>query len=260
MSSQFKGIIVSSKIPTRERRLCAAVRGGNFPATKALLDAGVDARCLCSAALNPACLHGRKDLIELLLSRGADPYDCRSPLCLSTPWWGPAAHWAMRRDARRCRSEIFPLLRRHNPHPPPDALQSALDALASHSRDENFTSPIGNRLIAEAVRQHGAARMLNGIHWRWIDHLMQVHRADSETRGPQGRNALEEAVDSLDANAVRMLLANGADPNGVPLVHAYLSDPDHAQVPEMAWEILHLLTNVAGSSWSVPPDRLADLL
>ena len=88
-----------------------------------------------------------------------------------------------------------------------------------------------------------------------------MHRANPERRiGRYGGNALEEAVDALSVRTVEALLANGANPNGVPSDQLYLADPDHAQAPELAWEILRRLANAPGSNWRLPPGRLAELL
>lgn len=246
---------MNGKIPLPHRRLLLEVAAGNYVGTKALLDAGVSATCLCSAAINAACLHGRKDLVNLLLYRGADPYDCYSPLCMTEPWWGPAIYWAARRDARTCRYEMLPLLLERHPEPSVHAVQSALNALAEHGRDAGFVNSVGRPLVDAAVKHHGAHVVLNGVHWSWMDYLVQHHRANPHVKGEYNYNALERAVDWSDVRGVATLLANGADPNTVPLDHVYLLDPDNAQCPSEAWAILRLFAMNPGSKWKFPPQK-----
>lgn len=239
-----------------EKCLCAAVKAGQISTVKSLLRLGVSASCLCNAPLNLACRRRHRGLVNLLLRCGADPFDLLGLWKFS---WGSAVYWAARGDAKHAKYQCLAWLLERGPAPP-QALQQILDALADYSADTTFSDRLGHTLIDEGVQLHGADCLLNGMHVHWVKYLMQTHQANPEARFEFGYNALERAVDWGQVDTVRELLANGADPNGVPRDHPYLVDPDNAQRPEPTWQILHLLANAPGSEWTLPAAKLAELL
>jgi hypothetical protein len=145
----------------------------------------------------------------------------------------------------------------------PDALRYALDGLLRKGKNPRFADKVGRQMIDECVTNFGADRILHGLAARWVGYLVCHHKANLEARLPYGgemMTPLERAVDRLEVGTVNALLAHGADPNAVPTRQGYLADPDHAQVPELAWAILRLLVNAPGSRWIMPAGRLAEIL
>lgn len=247
---------------TPQIQLCRAAQAGDYLAVQSLLKSGVDAASTGNQALNAACKAGHKAIAKLLLEYGANPFQCwfdiggRVPLPLVA---GPAICWAARRDGMMGRFELIPLLLTHGPCPP-EALARAVDAMFNSSPCADIAEVLAALLIHHTVNRFGADEVLHFIAARHVAFLVREHRANPEARFKFGRNALERAVDHLDVAKVQELLAYGANPNGVPRDHSFMTDPDRAQNPEDAWQILRLVVNAPGSQWTMPPGKLAELL
>jgi len=246
---------------TKEYLLFRTASAGDYINTLDLLNFGVDPGAMGNAAIKGACRAGRKRIIELLWDRGADPYQCSlSNLHLHLD--GPAIRGAVAYDCLHERLEIVPLLL-HRKACPLFPLQAALLMLERGNKSW-AQKGLGEYMIDTSAKYYPAADLLPGLPGPWVPYLVQHFKVDPNRLFPNSsggqQTALARAVDYMDVSAMKGLLDCGADPNAVPFDHPYLVDPDNAQSPELAWEMLRLLANAKGSSWELPVDKLAEII
>jgi ankyrin repeat protein len=182
------------------RLLVDAAQRGDLAVMRALLDAGADAngRVLGGAtALHRAAHHGRLDVAELLLERGA-AVDAREDVYHATPvsWANEFGQQALRDHLLDCTRDVFDL--------------------ASWARVEQLEAVLrANPALASARRALGLTPLhrleVSGERGAAIIDLLLRYGADVDARSDDGRTPLDACVAADLDEIANLLRERGAE-------------------------------------------------